>query len=268
MGFSFSKEIHKQNIKPNRYTWKSDIPDKRDKYAKYTDFTVDLEVPSIIDLRENCPPIVDQGNLGSSTANSILFLYRYREMLKKELCTFMPSTLFLYYNSRIKDECIDQDNGSSIRDGLKCLNKLGVCSEKMWEYDISKFTDKPSDECYVFASLHKSIKYFKLNQDLALFKTCLINGFPFIFGLTLYESFDSDKTKTTGLIDLPNINEKVIGAHTMAVIGYDDKKKHFIIRNSWGNKWGDKGYCYLPYDYIMDKDLATDFWILDTLIPV
>jgi C1A family cysteine protease len=93
-------------------------------------------------------------------------------------------------------------------------------------------------------------------------KACLASGYPFIFGFTVYDSFESDAVAKTGIVPMPSKTELVLGGHAVMAVGYDDSKKWFIVRNSWGEDWGDKGYFYIPYDYLTNKNLASDFWTI------
>lgn len=260
-------------VKRRKYGWKKDLPDKRDlkhKFKKpgvhfgsfYLPYRVTL--PSKIDLRANCPDVYDQGNLGSCTANALAAAYEFDEIKqasdnKPEI--FSPSRLFIYFNERQLENTVDTDSGASLRDGIKTINKIGVCHDSLWPYIVSKYTIKPTKRCYEDAKLHKTVEYKSLDQDLDNFKSCLKAGFPFVFGFMVYESFESDDVAKTGKMIMPDLEkEKAVGGHAVLAVGYDDSINSFIIRNSWGTSWGDKGYFYMPYDYIVDEDLAGDFW--------
>ena len=113
-------------------------------------------------------------------------------MKEKETSVFTPSRLFIYYNERAMEGTINEDSGAEIRDGIKSINSKGVCPEPSWPYDITKFTQQPSSELYETAKNHKCVQYKKLIQSLDQLKQCLIEGFPFIFGMMIYESFESE----------------------------------------------------------------------------
>ncbi len=93
-------------------------------------------------------------------------------------------------------------------------------------------------------------------------RTCLADGYPFVFGFTVYESFESATVARTGRANLPKPGEKVLGGHAVMAVGYNDKQKRFIVRNSWGTGWGKKGYFTMPYAYLDDRDLSDDFWTI------
>lgn len=261
-----------QPVKVNtfkKYGWKPDRPDIRDvKFSAKRKALVQSELSDLIDLRDQCPSVYNQGELGSCTANAIGAAYEFDEIKQDEDNIFIPSRLFIYYNERNMENTTDSDSGASIRDGIKTINKFGVCSEKSWPYDISKFTLKPTDECYREATNHISVRYHRLEQTLYDMKSCLNDGFPFVFGFTVFESFESEKVAETGEMSMPDTNEASLGGHAVMAVGYDDSKQQFIIRNSWGSDWGDKGYFYMPYEYIINENLCDDFWTIRKVLDV
>ena len=148
-----------------------------------------------------------------------------------------------------------------IRDGIKTLAKQGVCSEKKWPYVVSKFAARPSPACYKEALQHKITSYHRI-VTLSEMRACLAEGFPFVFGFTVYESFESEEVSRTGVVNMPKSGEGQIGGHAVMAAGYDDAKKRFIVRNSWSEDWGMKGYFTIPYDYVADRNLSDDFWTI------
>ena len=135
-------------------------------------------------------------------------------------------------------------------------------NEKSWPYVISKFTNKPTDSCYKEATGNKAVKYQRLMRTLYDFKSCLASGFPFVGGFSVYESFESNEVAQTGKMPMPTANEQLLGGHAVMFVGYDDSINCWIVRNSWGNKWGDKGYFYMPYEYLLNRNLSDDFWVI------
>ena len=148
-----------------------------------------------------------------------------------------------------------------LRDGIKTLAKQGVCSEAKWPYTIAKFKVKPTPSCYKEALTHQITSYQRL-QTLDEMRACLAEGFPFVFGFTVYESFESQQVAQTGVVPMPKPGERVLGGHAVMAVGYDDSKKKFTVRNSWGESWGIKGYFTMPYDYLANRDLSDDFWVI------
>jgi len=220
------------------------------------------KLPPSVDLRSQCPPTVyDQGQLGSCTANAIGGAFEFG-LLKQGLPDFMPSRLFIYYNERVIEGTVGSDSGAMIRDGIKSVNKQGVCSEDDWKYDIERFTEKPPASCYQAALDKQALAYQRIPQTLNQLRGCLAHGFPFVFGFTVYESFESSEVARTGEAPLPSAGESVLGGHAVLAVGYDDATGRFKIRNSWGPNWGDGGYFTLPYPYLTDRGLASDFWMI------
>jgi C1A family cysteine protease len=244
-----------------RYGWVPDLPDHRDHlFAAPPRYLSAL--PASVDLRDHCPKeIYDQGQLGSCTANAIGCAFEF-DLLKQQLTDLMPSRLFIYYNERAVEGTIDTDSGAMIRDGVKSVAKQGVCSEDSWKYDISRFAEKPSPECYTDALSHRVSSYQRLVPVLNQLKGCLASGYPFVFGFTVYESFESDKVARTGVVPMPSTDEQVLGGHAVLAVGYDDSSQRFIVRNSWGKGWGDNGYFTMPYSYLTDRSLSSDFWTI------
>jgi C1A family cysteine protease len=241
-----------------KYGWTRDIPDHRDKYR----IPVLNKLESSVDLRDKCPGIYNQGKLGSCTANAIAAAYEYEEIQRNEANFFIPSRLFIYYNERAIENTINYDSGAQIRDGIKSIRKLGVCPETDWPYDITRFTDKPLNKCYTIATRHRSIQYERIEQDINHIKSCLLAGVPFVFGFAVYDSFENPEVSNTGIMPLPSQNEKVLGGHAVLAVGYNDKTKVIIVRNSWGIEWGDLGYFYMPYAFITNPNMCSDFWAI------
>jgi C1A family cysteine protease len=245
-----------------KYGWKRDRYDNRDhvhNFVSCNQETVDLSL-------EGPQEIYDQGALGSCTANAIAFAFEFDEYKKNATNKFTPSRLFIYYNEREMEGNVSTDSGAEIRDGIKSINTIGVCPETVWPYDISKFTQKPKQVCYNIARNHKTLQYKRILPKLEQIKSGLANGYPIVFGFTVYESFESQKTADTGIVKMPKKTEKILGGHAVTLVGYDDTKKMFKVRNSWSKKWGDNGYCYFPYDYINNSNLCSDFWTVERIM--
>lgn len=242
-----------------KYGWKPDIPDFRD-HMYQVSFIPGRELPKKVDLRPFDIPIFNQGTLGSCTGNAISA--HIGILHKKANKDFIPSRLFIYYNEREMEGTIEQDSGAYLRDGIKSIAKQGACPELMWPYDPDKFAVKPNSECYAEALNYQGLSYRRLNVDIRSIKTCLADGFPFVFGFAVYESFESEDLAKTGKMGMPGSNEKQFGGHAVLGVGYDDDLNAVIVRNSWGPEWGDKGYFYMPYEYISNNNLCDDFWTI------
>lgn len=242
------------------YGLKKDEPDLRD-YIYKTE-VIKEALASKIDLRDEMSDVVDQGKLGSCTANAMASGLREFLELRDKVSYTALSRLFLYWHERYLEGTVSTDSGASMRDGMKVLKNIGVCPEVDFPYDISKFTNKPSAKAETDAAEYKISQYSRITS-LTKLKASLSEDFPVVFGFAVYESFESDDVTNTGWAPLPEKGEELLGYHAVLAVGYDNANSVVICRNSWGKKWGDKGYFYLPYSF-WSKDLVFDMWTGDT----
>ncbi|CAF3895127.1 unnamed protein product [Rotaria sordida] len=234
------------------------------KYVKYNQ----SQLPHKVDLRPWMTTIEDQSDVNSCTANAMAGAYEYLNY-KATNRKLDVSRLFIYYNARIKD--LDEnervtDEGSSIPATIESMEGLGVCLESLWPYSIKKVNVKPKKQCYEAAEEYTITEALEVDIDINEMKSCLAQGFPIIIGLNLYSSFD--KAMEKGIVPMPikeEISRSKHGSHALLASGYSDKSQAFIVRNSWGEEWGDKGYCYVPYDYMTNKGLCNDAWTVKKL---
>ncbi|VBB09718.1 cysteine peptidase histidine active site [Lucifera butyrica] len=242
-----------------KYLLKKDSLDLRDYIFCSAQYQLAEHLPAQVDLRAECSPIVDQGKLGSCTANAIASgLREYLELKARQSLTTL-SRLFLYYEERSLEGTISEDSGAEIRDGMKVLKQIGVCPEADWPYDISTFTNPPTDKDIADAARYKIGEYHRITS-LAHLKAALAEGLPVVIGIDVYESFESEEVARTGIVPIPDTDkEQFLGGHAVLVVGYDNKRDMLIVRNSWGSSWGDKGYFYLPYGFY-NKGLVSDCW--------
>jgi C1A family cysteine protease len=242
-----------------RYGWIPDLPDQRDHiYAAPPELVAAL--PASVDLRSQCPTVVyDQGQLGSCTANAIAGAVEFG-LLKQRLADFMPSRLFIYYNERVIEGTVQSDSGAMLRDGIKTVAKQGVCPETLWAYDTAAFAEAPPAACYQEAVDNRVLSYQRVPQTLTSLKVCLAHGYPIAFGFQVYESFESAEVARTGEVPLPATTEGLLGGHAVLAVGYDDATTRFLVRNSWGPNWGQGGYFTMPYPYLTERNLSSDFW--------
>ena len=242
-----------------RYGWVPDLPDHRD-FMLVAPPAALRALPPLVDLRRVCPPVYDQGQLGSCTANAIAGVLEFDQIKQQAADVFPASRLFIYYNERVIEGTVDDDAGAMIRDGIKSVAKQGAPHESLWPYTIARFRTKPSPAAYGDAARHPAVLYQRVLQDLDQMRSCLAGGFPFVFGFSVYESFESAAVAKTGRVPMPKPKEQLIGGHAVVAVGYQNATRSFIARNSWGAAWGRQGYFTIPFDYLIDGNLADDFW--------
>ncbi len=244
-----------------KFGWVKDKPDKRDKM--YADSVkIPKKLPSAADLRSEMPPVYNQGNINDCTGNAIAAAVEFDEIHQGMKQRFIPSRLFIYYNERATEGTVDKDAGGQIRDGIKSIITQGVPHEGLWAYEEKLLKVRPKNDAFTQGRRYKAVKYLRMNHDLDELRSCLASGFPFVFGIKVYASFVGQQVANTGVVDMPKKGEKVAGLHAVLAVGYDDKARRFIVRNSYGTDWGMNGYFSLPYAYLLDPELAHDFWTI------
>lgn len=262
--------------------WERDLPDFRDYEPDSPEIKEILAkskplksaartAPSKIDLRRWCSPIEDQGDIGSCTAQAGVALFEYfqRRAYGKHLD---GSRLFLYKATRNLLGWTG-DTGAYLRSTMKAMALFGVPPESYWPYKTSDYELEPTAFCYAFAGSYRALKYYRLDPSgtppakrLDAVKTHLAAELPSMFGFTVYSSIPGIGDDT-GDIPFPKPGDTVEGGHAVVAVGYDDNRKigshkgALLIRNSWGKEWGDRGYGWLPYEYVR-RGQAVDFWSL------
>jgi len=257
-----------------RLGWRPDVPDVRDlvpehiahkhvglKRAGLCGADGQTALPPAVDLRQWCPPIYNQLSLSSCTAHAGCALYEYFER-KSFGKSISGSRLFLYKVTRnlLKET---GDNGAMLRTTMQAIATFGICPEEHWEYVESRFEIEPTSFCYSYAANFQALKYFRLDtpevgkeEVLRRIKEYLSRGYAIMFGFSVYDSIER---MMNNVIPFPTGADRLEGGHAVATFGYDDARNALLIRNSWGPTWGDGGYGWLPYDYVL-KGLTEDYW--------
>lgn len=259
----------------SRYTLVRDVPDSRDCIYSLEPHQLRGPLPKRMDLRPACPRVLDQGLIGTCTAHAVAAAYAYEQRVQKSR-VIMPSRLFIYYNERVlthqrRLKCVVR-----LRDAIKAVAKRGVCPESLWPYseDPKVVRSKPPKEAFEEAANHRIVEYHRIpieSHAPAIFlrhlKRCLADGRPFAFGFMLYESLESSEVKRTGIMPFPKPKrEQLKGGHAVLAVGYDDHRKAVLVRNSWGPKWGIRGYFWMPYRFISNPEFTHSFWSIRGVI--
>lgn len=242
------------------YGYLPDLGDHRDR-EMLMGVMAEGEMPTSVDLRPVMPGVFDQGRTSSCVAQATATAWWYAHS-QGDRPTELASRLFLYYEARRLEGRQIYDSGCMIRDGIKVLVVRGVCPETEWPFAATRINQKPPAPCYTEALKDQVSEYMRLGGVESQFKQCLADGFPFVTGLSLYESFESKEVAKTGLVPMPGHRERMVGGHAILVVGYFEDKRMFLCRNSWGEKWGMKGYFMIPYSYLCHGNLATDHWTI------
>jgi C1A family cysteine protease len=236
---------------------------------KYTNNNANQKLPPKVDLRKLLTPIEDQDQTNSCVAHAVAGAYEYlaKQHLEKD---YDVSRMFIYYNARYLDTDNDEeieDNGSYIQKAIEGLKEYGACAEESYPFELDTINEEPHQEAYDEGANFLVEDTQFVQTDLSIWKSCLANGNPIVFAIQLYQSFEKQSKK--GVVPMPTPKESSRGSHgvhAMLAVGYSDKDRCFIVRNSWGKNWGDKGYCYMPYDYVIGEDHnCDDSWIIKQL---
>ena len=253
-------------MQPARYGWQRDLPDWRDQVKA----PAPLVVATAIDLRPFFPPVYDQGNVGSCTGNAVAGAIAYIRR-SQGLPEFTPSRLMLYYGARLLGGTPWGDTGAQIRDAIKSAAQWGACPEDVWPYDPAAVTTVPNVPAYAAGKLDRAIGYHRIlgvqSVRVNAMRATLADGDPVVFGFTVYDGFESTAVAANGKLNMPGTQEKTCGGHAVTAVGYDDAERRFIVRNSWGEDWGDNGYFTMPYDYVANPMLSADFWTVRLVTP-
>jgi C1A family cysteine protease len=256
------REIANAELKNNnvsKFNWVPDKIDTRD--YKYR--IVPAPAKTKVDLRSFCSPIEHQYSLGSCTGQAIASAIEYLD--KKDNNWIEVSRLYIYYYTRLLEGNVNKDSGAYIRTAIKSVYNYGAPRESLWPYNIKKFKIKPSKQAISDAHTRKVTLYERV-LDFNGCINALDNGYPVTIGFYVYSSFQSRNVAKTGIMPYPNINkEKLIGGHAVLLVGYDKTNNYFIARNSWGAGWGDKGYFYMPFQVIQNKNMSADFWVIKSV---
>jgi len=209
------------------------------------------------------PEIVDQGNIESCVPTCISTVYYFLTMKQSNHLNFRISRLYLYYQFRRLYDDVKLDEGSTIRDCINILHKDGIVSEFLYPYIESKVFNNPSEFLEKYSRFCKCLGFENISRKVI--KQKLLLDYPVLCGIKLFDSVYTDEVKNTGILSYSEEYDKILGGHCIILVGFDDSKKYYRFINSWGSTWGDKGFGYLPYDYIKNTRLSNEFYIIKNI---
>ena len=255
------------SVKLPRYHWIPDRIDTRDHIFSLN--AVKAKLPASVDLRPLCSPIEDQGSLGSCTAQTIAALMEFN--YRKIGVSIDVSRMFIYYQERLLEGTVSTDNGATLRSGIKVGYTYGTPLESLWPYNPANLKIKPPAAVYK-DGLKRKVTSYQRCTDFTAVKTALASGYPVTMGFLVYSSFEGSWNyipsgqNGSGVMPYPNVgSEQLLGGHAVAVVGYNDVTQRFIVRNSWGTSWGDRGYFYMPYQVVENTSMSMDFWTINAV---
>ena len=232
----------------------------------YTFGITPSSLPLTVDLRPKCSPVSDQGDMDSCVAFAVIRAMEYLENVQNSDKPFVSlSQQFVFYNERTLEGTTQQDTGTYMEDGLLVVTKYGACELSLWPYNDDDLYTKPSDAAYADAAKRRALSYTSVAQNQTAVMEKLSEGFPIVFGFLAYSSFESLEVAKTGTVHIPTPSETILGGHAVLLVGYDLPNQRFLVRNSWGPKWGIEGYCWMPYAYLMSPGLANSFYSIESI---
>jgi C1A family cysteine protease len=249
-----------------------DPRDRRD--LRYSPSATPAKLPTRVDLRPYCPRVHEQGHPRTCTAQALAGAFQF-EQRRLGLKDFSPSRLFIFYNTLATMRARHKE-GANLRAALKAVARRGVCPEKEWPFSLTRaaMAAKPNKRAYERAEQHKITQYERIimgrrsrTEFLRLLKYRLADGFPFMFAFLIHESFETIHVAKTGIMPMPKPRERRRGWHAVMAVGYDDRGKRVLVRNSWGWSWGIKGYFWMPYEFITNPAITADFWTIRGVTP-
>jgi hypothetical protein len=241
----------------DKFNWTRDAFDERDVLDEHK-----VEYSNRpFTLRHRMPAVLDQGEFGSSTIGAICGAIQYCEE-QAGLPPSPRSRLFIAYVVRNASGKINEDIKYSIRNVIQNINKHGVCLEESWPYDLSQIAACPRNQCFEIAKNQKKLIYKRVAQNMDSIKETIASGYPIVMGIKIYDSVLLPQVTKTGNVVMPTADDKELGGHCMLCCGWNDRKKSFTFMNSFGTEWGSSGFGTIPYDYVLNKDLTGDLWVI------
>lgn len=243
-----------------KYGWKKDKEDSRDRLFHLP--RLQQLILDKVDMEPKMSPIYDQGSTSSCTGNATAAAFDHVHL--DQFGKFLyPSRLQIYLEGRRYEDSVGEDCGAMIRDVIKGIVKKGCVPESMWPFVEENVTKEYPETLLVEAEKHQAISYYRIpDGNLDMMLQTLSAGHPIVFGMVIFNSFETSEVAKTGIVNMPVRGDGAIGGHAVVLVGYDKATERFKVRNSWGKDWGQNGYFTAPFQYISNSGLCNDFWVL------
>jgi C1A family cysteine protease len=229
--------------------------------------TAPTALPPVVDLSTAINWVYDQEQQSSCVGNSTTSLIRFRR-LQQKLPEIDPSRDFIYWQARAIENDTTRDEGCQIRSAMQAVSKAGYCPESMFPFNTHDVFTAPSTEACNNASHNLVTEYVTINQDHNSLRASLAANTPYVCGIEVCQSFESNQVAQTGLVPMPTNSDPVVGGHAVFCVGYNDQTQYYKFLNSWGADWGQKGYFFLPYAFVESADLTTDFFTINKFVTL
>jgi hypothetical protein len=230
-----------------------------------TIFDEDVQVPDRMDLREFCTTVEDQGQIGSCTANAAVgaleYHYKRRDGRAADL-----SRMFVYFNTRRMRGQLFDDCGAQIREAMASIMAFGACREEVWPYNPALFAQEPPREAYNDAWARDALQYARVDGTRGAVRA-VAKGLPVVFGCGIPERCYAEAERTGVMPELRpgELEQGTAGGHSMLIVGYDNNRQSLLVRNSWGESWGERGYVWIPYSVLDATSSPSEYWVMSEL---
>lgn len=227
--------------------------------------TSSVDLPQRVDLRIHCPPVENQLTTNSCVANAVVGALEIHQK-KAGLPLTDLSRLFVYFNARSLAGNQMRDVGSLIHHGMAAVLAYGACEERLWPFEMATVIAQPSANCYQNAMQYEAVQYARTPRGAPAL-TALAQGLPVVFGMCAPSIFYEAAAQTGAMPRPDQVHPQVQppSGHAMVIVGYDLSDKTYLVRNSWGTQWADRGYCRIPFETMDTWARAEEFWTIGAI---
>lgn len=220
-------------------------------------------LPERVDLREFCSPVENQLTTNSCTAQAIVGALEYHQRRANQPKIDL-SRLFVYYNARRLSDMEGEDCGSFIHHVMAAVLAYGACEEQMWPFEKSMVLTKPTEAAYANGMMNEAVQYARTPLGVSALQA-LAAGLPVVFGAYFPTAYYQEAAQTGSMPADGNRAMRPDGGHAMLIVGYDTPEQTFLVRNSWGEGYADRGYLRIPFNTMASYSDPTHFWTVGAI---